>query len=47
MMIGSVPADCIAIVSQPNDNEICPGDDGSLEVFATGSGITYQWMIQK
>lgn len=43
--IGNDPTDCITIVSQPVGSDGCAGDVIVLTVEATGTGITYQWMM--
>ncbi|CAM2070735.1 Immunoglobulin domain-containing protein [Sulfidibacter corallicola] len=32
-----------AITNQPSGTTVCPGDDPTLMVVATGSNVTYQW----
>jgi trimeric autotransporter adhesin len=34
-----------AIAQQPDNAQVCPGDDASFTVVADGSGNTYQWQI--
>jgi len=33
------------IITQPEDITICTGENGTLNVIATGGGLTYQWQV--
>jgi gliding motility-associated-like protein len=43
--IGASVADCLIITQQPVGEDVCAGQKVVLTVVATGTGITYQWMM--
>lgn len=46
LKISTDPAECLTITKQPVGADVCAGAQVILSVEATGTGLTYQWMIR-